>query len=439
MQHATCLNVAKDITTYYIAILQCTYIWSLLLNFVSLTKLMLCFAESCPSGSYQISMLQRKIDNDGRVVQLTTPECVSCSIGYYQDEQGQTSCKKCPVGYTTITDSARFKSNCIKLCSPGTFSENGLEPCKPCPSGMYSIGMGSISCFNCNDEENRNLCPNPCEKCQHLCLNNSSCACHDGYTLSSDGYSCIECARVFIDQGRVFVNTTWHVALCNTSDPSDPLMCSGNLINDQWMITSARCVCGHNVDINSLSLRINKLLTCVVKEDNEIDTFATEIYCHPGYNNSDELIDLALIRMSSPIQKDELNNTLPLCVHNSEIYNRLSTYGLGNPTQVISPHAVLSPAFVSLTPQSQCFREFLKEEIDYKNNTNVFCTDANSCVGNPGSAVISFDGRSGKITFIGVISRFTKVCGEIQSHTANVQIQSSNVLQWIDDTIAENN
>ena len=397
-------------------------------------------AVSCPPGSYQIPTLQRIVDDDGRVLQQMTSECVRCSIGYYQDEQGQIACKQCPVGYTTDTTGARFKSNCIKLCSPGNFSENGLEPCKPCPSGMYSIGMGSTSCFNCNDEENRKLCPNPCEQCQHLCLNNSRCACHDGYTLSSDGYSCIECAKVIIDEGVISLNPTWHVALCNTSDPSDPLVCSGGLINDQWVITSSRCVCGYNININSLSLRINKQHTCVVEEDNEIDIFASEIYCHPGYNNSDdEVTDLALIRLSSPIRKDELNNTLPLCVHNNEIYNFLATYGLGNPIQ---SRALLSPAFISITSQSVCFKEFLKEGIDYKNNPNVFCTDAESkskCVGNPGSAVIRFDAISGKITFVGVISRFTKVCGETQSHTANVQIQSSNVLQWIEDTITENN
>ena len=376
---------------------------------------------------------------NGRIIQYTTQKCISCPVRYYQDEQGHATCKRCPSGHITLTTGVRFQHDCIKQCSPGNFSENGLEPCQPCASGMYSIGMGSTSCFNCNDEENRNLCPSfvdPCKKCQHLCLNNSSCACHDGYTLSSDGYSCIECAKVFNDEGRVFIKTTWHVALCNTSDPSDPLVCSGSLINDQWVITSARCVCGHNININSLSLRINKLRTCVVEEDNEIDIFASEIYCHPGYNNSDDkLTDLALIRMSSPIQKNELNNTLPLCLHNSETFNFLATYGLGNPIQ---SHAVLSPAFISITSQSECFREFLKEGIDYKNNANVFCTGA-KCIGNPGSAVISFDGKSGRITFAGVISRFTKVCGETQSHTANVQIQSNDVLQWIDDTIAENN
>jgi len=189
-------------------------------------------------------------------MQFITPECVTCSVGYYQDEQSQTICKKCPVGYTTITTGSR---NCVKLCSPGNFSENGMEPCKPCPSGMYSTNLGSTSCFNCNNVENRNLCPffvDPCEKCQHVCSNNSGCACREGYTLSSDGYSCIKCAKVSINhngvQGFTFIRSSWHVALCNATDPSDPLVCSGSLINDQWLITSARCVCGNNNNINSL-------------------------------------------------------------------------------------------------------------------------------------------------------------------------------------------
>ena len=393
-----------------------------------------------------MSMVQRMVDDGGRVLQQITPQCVSCSIGHYQDEQGQTTCKKCPVGYTTITTAAR---NCVKLCSPGNFSENGIEPCKPCPSSMYSTDLGSTSCFNCNDVENRKLCPffvDPCEKCQQVCHNNSGCACHDGYTLSSDGYSCIKCAKVFINyngvKGFTFIRSSWHVALCNATDPSDPLVCSGSLINDQWVITSARCVCGSNIDINAISLRLNKLRTCVVEEDDEMSMSASEIHCYPGFNNSDDkLTDLALIKMSSSIQKEKLNSILPLCVNADDANNftLLYTYGLGNPTQMVSNRAILSPAFVSQS--SGCLKEFLKEGIDYKNNPNVFCTGANSngrCVGNPGSSVIGYDDTSGKITFLGVISRFTKKCGKAQSHIANTKIQSNDILQWIKSTITNN-
>ena len=112
------------------------------------------------------------------------------------------------------------------------------------------------------------------------------------------------------------------MALCNATDPSNPLVCSGSLINDQWLITSARCVCGSNIDINSLSLRISKLRTCVVEEDDEMSISASEIHCYPGFNNSDDkLTDLALIKMSSLIQKEKLNITLPLCVNVDDANN----------------------------------------------------------------------------------------------------------------------
>ena len=234
------------------------------------------------------------------------------------------------------------------------------------------------------------------------------------------------------------------MALCNTSEPSDPLVCGGSLINDQWVITSARCVCGHNIDIEMLSLRINKRRTCIAKEDNEIDIFASEIHCHPGYNNTDDkLTDLALIKMSSSVQ---LSNALPLCIktdNTSKTYNndqssKYYTSGLGNP---VIASATLTPSFVSLRPNSACFKVFIEEEIDYKSNPNIFCTDASSnskCVGNPGSAVISYEDTSDKIIAVGVISRFTKMCGEFQSFTANTKVQSSGVLQWVDNTIAKN-
>jgi len=399
-------------------------------------------------------VVQRVVVDDGRVLQYVTPECVSCSVEYYQDEQGQTTCKKCPLGYTSLITGARF---CVKQCSPGNFSESGLEPCMACPIGTNSTGFGSTSCFNCNDEGKRLYCPgfvDPCEKCQHLC-HNSTCVCHEGHTLSTDSYSCIKCAEVIINfngiTGLNLIKPTWHVAICNISDPSDALICSGSLINDQWVITSARCVCDHNVDINSLSLRVNKLRTCIIEEENEIDLSASEIHCHPNFNNSDDkLIDLALIKLSFPIEKDKLSNTLPLCIKTDdtdEIYKfdestEFITYGLGNQRQKVRNNALVAPAYVSLSSNSACFKKFLEEKINYTTNSDIFCTNTNSrnrCVGNPGSAVINSEDASSKITFVGVISRFTKVCGKFQSYNANTKIQNTNILQWISSTIAERN
>ena len=34
-------------------------------------------------------------------------------------------------------------------CAPGTYSSNGVEPCKPCPKGTYQAIEGKLSCIPC--------------------------------------------------------------------------------------------------------------------------------------------------------------------------------------------------------------------------------------------------------------------------------------------------
>ena len=91
---------------------------------------------------------------------------------------------------------------------------------------------------------------NYCEQCEHFCYNNSKCGCNDGYTLSTDKHSCIKCADLSTTYLYDSARATWHVTICNKNDQS--LVCNGNLINDQWIVTSAKCVC--NVNVSSLSL-----------------------------------------------------------------------------------------------------------------------------------------------------------------------------------------
>ena len=44
----------------------------------------------------------------------------------------------------------RFKLNFVSVkCAPGTYSENGVEPCVPCAKGSYQSGIGALSCVEC--------------------------------------------------------------------------------------------------------------------------------------------------------------------------------------------------------------------------------------------------------------------------------------------------
>ena len=115
---------------------------------------------NCPPGSYQVLDIKKVVDeNDGRITQYIAPKCVTCPIGYYQDKQGFTTCKQCPSGHTTLTSGAHMLEECLRQCSPGEFSQNGLKPCLPCPNGMHSFINGSTTCYNCSDETYQLLCP----------------------------------------------------------------------------------------------------------------------------------------------------------------------------------------------------------------------------------------------------------------------------------------
>ena len=125
-----------------------------MLHVVIFIKLILLqISVNCPPGSYQVLDVRRVVDeNDGRVTQYTTPKCVSCPVGYYQDEQGHDTCKQCP---TALTSGAK---ECLAQCLPGEYSENGLKPCLTCPNETYSFTNGSTTCYSCRDEQYQPLC-----------------------------------------------------------------------------------------------------------------------------------------------------------------------------------------------------------------------------------------------------------------------------------------
>ena len=107
-------------------------------------------------------------ENDGRIIQYMASKCITCPIGYYQNEQGHDTCKQCPPGYVTITSGAK---QCLAQCSPGEFSQSGLEPCLTCSNETHSFVNGSTTCYNCSDENYQLLCPiHKIRKFNHNCF-----------------------------------------------------------------------------------------------------------------------------------------------------------------------------------------------------------------------------------------------------------------------------
>ena len=63
---------------------------------------MFIFIDLCDKGKYSVNGFDIA-DNGG---------CTSCSVGFYQDQYGETECKKCPNGLTTVSTGAISLLDC---------------------------------------------------------------------------------------------------------------------------------------------------------------------------------------------------------------------------------------------------------------------------------------------------------------------------------------
>ena len=80
-------------------ILLYSFVHSFIISFISP---MFMFIDLCDKGKYSVDGFDIA-DNGG---------CTSCSVGFYQDQYGETECKKCPNGLTTVSTGAISLSDC---------------------------------------------------------------------------------------------------------------------------------------------------------------------------------------------------------------------------------------------------------------------------------------------------------------------------------------
>lgn len=271
--------------------------------------------------------------------------------------------------------------------------------------------------------------------CKQGCLNGDSgyiCQCNNRHILAADGITCIKCASSN--------NPTWHVALCNASN--DDTICSGTAINDQWVLTSARCAC--NKDKQSLSIRFRKNRTCSYRDPNELQLSASEIYCYSNFTNT-LTTDIAAIKLQTPIPTRAMKRSPPLCIHNARKGKHLfyfgknvETFGWGKIGTAIEKEAILeSTGSIVVDTTKNCKKVFREESVQtYNTNTLMMCTIANAssaCTGNYGSAVVA---RSKKaVYFGGIMSRSTLVCGAANSYLAHSKLYAQVAFDWITSTI----
>ncbi|XP_070552541.1 uncharacterized protein [Ptychodera flava] len=187
----------------------------------------------CMKGTYYLNVTQK---------------CVFCDKGFYQDEAGQTVCKKCPDGFTTIEDGSRNETECLKECTAGSYSETGVGVCSLCPIGYFQPEHGQTTCTQCPDGTTTSaLGSTDGQQCREPCMPGS---------FSPDGLApCTLCPRRYYQPNHgkrrcllcPGINTTIGEGMTSVNQCIDVNECDSNPCQNDGtctdMIDSYGCKC----------------------------------------------------------------------------------------------------------------------------------------------------------------------------------------------------
>ncbi|XP_070567428.1 uncharacterized protein [Ptychodera flava] len=185
-----------------------------------------CYCLTCTAGTYDAG-----------------DECLSCPIGLYQNSTGQTTCLSCPVGYSTTDEHSKSRDDCIELCKPGYYSEDGTAPCKQCLQGTYQSEYGVTSCILCPNNTSTYGVAVSSDSCKEICAIGSYsssglepcvlCPRHY-YQNQTNSRDCIPCPAGLRtkDTGSVSVDDCIEIDICEDQTPClNGGTCTGNTTN----------------------------------------------------------------------------------------------------------------------------------------------------------------------------------------------------------------
>ncbi|PIK41162.1 hypothetical protein BSL78_21986 [Apostichopus japonicus] len=125
----------------------------------------------CPPGQSQTSPFIYKCPQ-GHYCEMGSFEPTRCDSGYYQDEEGQGSCKDCPQGYFCDNTKAPVVLYNNAICPEGHYCppRTRYDTEFPCPRGTYSNRTGLNETSQCDPCCGGYFCPNEgMTECLDLC------------------------------------------------------------------------------------------------------------------------------------------------------------------------------------------------------------------------------------------------------------------------------
>ena len=227
---------------------------------------------------------------------------------------------------------------------------------------------------------------------------------------------------------------SWNVAICSNGNVSQPNGCSGTMISDQWVLTSADCACKAD-NANNMVVINGACGTTGIKAGYSV----VNIKCFSKYSSTVLNTNLALIKINTSTMLKEQHTIHPICVANSKSKSKIKTgewvtfLGWGNMTVSGYDNATLKISNVTVAHVKECKHSFVSEGVTRFKSSTIFCTHGNtidSCNGNIGAGVVAVDDK-GYLLLKGVTSRSTRECGGPGSFIVHSRLNLNKVQRWI--------
>nr|XP_027211158.1 transmembrane protease serine 9-like [Penaeus vannamei] len=189
----------------------------------------------------------------------------------------------------------------------------------------------------------------------------------------------------------------WQAALMYGSQQ----FCGGSLINDRYVLTAAHCT--ESMRASDLTIRLAEHRLSTSSETSVVSRSVSQIIEHPDYQPGNEINDIALIKLSSPVQVSD--TVLPVCMPppNPTYAGKTATVtGWGTTSSGGSSSDTLREVDVTVVPNTACQSNSYGSAI----KDTMLCagsTGKDSCQGDSGGPLVFKDG-GGNYDQIGVVS-----------------------------------
>ncbi|XP_042870523.1 trypsin alpha-3-like [Penaeus japonicus] len=219
----------------------------------------------------------------------------------------------------------------------------------------------------------------------------------------------------------------WQAALMYGSQQ----FCGGSLINDRYILTAAHCT--ESMRASDLTVRLAEHRLSTSGETSVVSRSVSQIIEHPNYQPGNEINDIALVKLSSPVTVSD--TVLPVCMPPPKptyAGKTATVTGWGTTSSGGSSSDTLREVDVTVLSNTACQSGNYGSAIE----DTMLCagsTGKDSCQGDSGGPLVFKDG-GGNYDQIGVVS-WGYGCGS--PGYPGVYTRVNSYLDWIRDNTAD--